>query len=242
MKIYDELISGTMELLAPLKPRIYTFDRNKAAVSENKNELILAREAAFELGEGSLPSVAFTAITDSLELVPSDRILLIGKDLQELSASSPFARITLLRTDNIEENGEQGAYAIIKNIELKKYSLFPSGYMMRASALSNREQVRVSKSAVKKGLSFESIGNAFINKYKENGHVQAVTVIFITLPNAPYDKLDSLADLSVSITRALNHIIADIKMDCRACDWKPVCDEVDGMKEMHENISKNLKM
>ena len=239
MKIYDELISGTLELLNPFKPRIYPYDRNKAAISGNKNELILAREAAFELGEGTLPSVAFTAITDSEELVPSDRILLYGKDLGELGASSPFARLTFLRTDNIEENGEQGAYAIIKNIELKKYSVFPSGYMMRASALSNREQVRVSKSAINRGLSFESVGNAFINEYKENSHVKAVTVIFITLPNAPYEKLDSLADLSASITRALNHIIADIKMDCRACDWKPVCDEVEGMKEMHENILKH---
>jgi len=239
MKIYDELISRAMELLASFEPRIYPYDRNKAAVSGNKNELILAREAAFELGEGTLPSVSFTAITDSEELVPFDRILLFGKDLPELTAGSPFARLTFLRTDNIEENGEQGAYAIIKNIELKKYSVSPSGYMMRASALSNREQVRVSKSAIKQGLSFESVGNAFINEYKENRHVKAVTVVFVTLPAAPYAELEGLANLSVGITRALNHIIADINMDCRACEWKPVCDEVEGMKEMHSSISKH---
>ncbi len=239
MKVYDELISGALGLLNSFEPRIYQYDRNKAAASGNKNELILAREAAFELGEGALPSVAFTAVTDNEELVPADRILLFGKDLPELTSSSPFARITLLRTDNIEENGEQGAYAIIKNIELKKYSVSPSGYMMRASALSNREQVRVSKNAIKKGLCFEGVGNAFINEYKENRHVKAVTVIFITLPNAPYEKLELLADLSVGITRALNHIIADINMDCRACEWKPVCDEVEGMKEMHENRTKH---
>lgn len=238
MKIYDELISETMELLSSSEPRIYPYNRNKAAVSGSKNELILACEAAFELGEGTLPSVSFTAVTDNEELVPFDRILLFGKDLPELNSSSPFARISFLRTDNIEENGEQGAYAIIKNIELKKYSVSPSGYMMRASALSNREQVRVSKSAIKKGLSFENIGNAFINEYKENRHVKAVTVIFVTLPSAPYAELESLANLSAGVTGALNHIIADIKMDCRACEWKPVCDEVEGMKEMHSDISK----
>ena len=239
MKIYDELICKTNALLDYYESHTYSYNRNKAAVAGDKNELILAREAAFELGEGTLPSVSFTAITDSEELVPCDRILLFGKDLHELTESSPFARITFLRTDNIEKNGDQGAYAIIKNIELKKYNVSPSGYMMRASALSNREQVRVSKSALKAGLSFERIGNAFINEYKENKHVKAVTVIFVTLSNAPYEELEGLADLSVGITRALNHIIADINMDCRACEWKPVCDEVEGMKEMHSNISKH---
>ncbi len=238
MKIYDELICKTMELLNSYEPRTYLYDKNKSAAAGNKNELILAGDAAFELGEGALPSVSFTAITDNEELVPYDRILLFGKDLCELTESSPFARITFLRTDNIEENGDQGAYAIIKNIEMKKYNIYPSGYMMRASALSNREQVRVSRSALKAGLSFERVGNAFINEYKENKHVKAVTVFFVTLPDAPYAELEALADLSVGITKTLNHILADINMDCWACGWKPVCDEVEGIKEIHSIISK----
>ncbi|MFB0920448.1 MAG: carbon monoxide dehydrogenase [Oscillospiraceae bacterium] len=239
MKIYDELILRTMALLKAFEPREYSYDSKRSAAYGGKNELILAREAAFELGEGTLPSVSFTAITENEELVPEDRILLFGKDLSELTGSPPFARIVFLRTDNIEENGEQGAYAVIKNIELKKYNVSPSGYMMRASALSNREQVRVSKNALKAGLSFESVGNSFMREYKENKHVKAVTVIFITLPDAPYEELENLADSSVGITRALNHIFSDINMDCRACEWKPVCDEVEGMKEMHSNISKH---
>jgi len=228
-----------MELLASCEPRTYSYNKEKAAAIGNKNELILLREAAYELGEGTLPSVSYTAITDKEELVSGDRILLFGRDLQELKESSPFARITLLRTDDIEENGDQGAYSIIKNIEMKKYNVSPSGYMMRASALSNREQVRISKNALKAGLSFEQIGNMFINGYKENKHVKAVTVIFVTLADAPYAELERLADLSVGITRALNHIFADINMDCRACEWKPVCDEVEGMKEMHSNVAKH---
>jgi len=109
--------------------------------------------------------------------------------------------------------------------------------MLRASALSNREQVRVSKKALKSGLSFEAVGNLFIRKYKENKHVKAVTVIFVTQPDAPFAELEELAELSSEITRALNHILSDIDMDCRACGWKPVCDEVEGIKEMHSKIS-----
>ena len=238
MKIYDELINKTMAQLAFYEPRTYSYNKMHSAAEGGKNELILAREAAFELGESTLHSIAYTAVTDSEELALCDRILLFGRDLKELTESSPFARITILRTDDIEENGEQGAYSVIKNIELKKYDVSPSGYMMRASALSNREQVRVSKQAIKDGLSFECVGNLYISKYKENKHVRAVTVIFVTLPDAPYAELEALADLSIEITRTLNHIFADIKMDCRACEWKPVCDEVEGMKEIHSNILK----
>lgn len=239
MKIYDELIRQTTELLAADEARTYVYNPNNAAKAGKKNELILAREAAFELGESTLPSVSYTLITDNEALVSGDRVLLFGKDLQELTEHASFARITILLTDNIEENGDQGAYAVIKNIEMKKYDVSPVGYMMRASALSNREQVRVSKDAIKAGLSFERVGNLFISKYKENKHVKAVTVIFITLPGVSYAALDRLADSSVGITRALNHILADIKMDCRACEWKPVCDEVEGMKEMHAKMTEH---
>jgi len=239
MKIYDDIILETEQLFASREPRVFAYEPKNTAALGEKNELILVREAAFELGEGSLPSVSFTVVTDSEKLLSADQTLLFGKDLLELSADAPFARITILCTDDLEENGEQGAYGIIKNIDMKKCDISPKGYMMRAAALSNREQVRVSKSAIKAGLSFEHVGNLFISKYKENRHVKAVTVIFVTLPDAPYAELDRLAQRSADITKALNHILADIKIECRACEWKPVCDEVEGMKEMHFKMAEH---
>ncbi|MEA4895426.1 MAG: carbon monoxide dehydrogenase [Oscillospiraceae bacterium] len=236
MRIYDEIIRRTEELLSGNEARIFSHSPDRSAKPGKKNEFLLARESAYELGESSLSSVSYTAITSNGELVVEDRILLFGKDLPELSHNSPFARISILFTDDILESGDQAAYSIIKSIELKKYDVFPEGYMMRVSVLSSREQVRVSKSALKDGLSFEQVGNLFISKYKENKHVKAVTVIFVTLPEAPYAELESLAEESTKLTRALNHIIADLKMDCRACEWKPVCDEVDGMKELHSKM------
>lgn len=238
MKIYDEIIIRTKELLSDSKKRVFEYNPNYTAKIGKKNEMILVRDAAYEMGEGSLPSVSYVAMTDNGKLVEGDRIFLFGKDLPEIKQSSPFARIAVLLTDNILEEGEQGAYSIIKAIELKKYDVFPEGYMMRVSALSNREQVRVSRNALKNGLNFEQIGNLFISKYKENKHVKAVTMIFVTLPDAPYAELEHLADESGKITRALNHIIADFKMNCRACEWKPVCDKVEGMKELHSKMAR----
>ena len=105
--------------------------------------------------------------------------------------------------------------------------------MIRAAAFSNREQARVSRKALDKGLTFEQVGNLFIRQYRRSRFVQTVKVIFITLPQAPYRDLDGLAARTNKITGALNHILDDVDMDCKACEWKPVCDEVEGLKEMH---------
>lgn len=174
---------------------------------------------------------------------PDARILAIDADpavglatalaVQVSETIDDIARITVLRTEDITKDGEQAAFAIIKGIETKKYGVYPEGYMIRASAFSNREQARVSRKALERGLTFEQVGNLFIRQYRRSRFVRAAKVIFITLPQAPYRDLDSLAARTDKITGALNHILDDVDMDCRACEWKPVCDEVEGLKEMH---------
>ena len=174
---------------------------------------------------------------------PDARIMAIDADpavglatalaVQVSETIDDIARITVLRTEDITKDGEQAAFAIIKGIETKKYGVYPEGYMIRASAFSNREQARVSRKALERGLTFEQVGNLFIRQYRRSRFVQAVKVIFITLPQAPYRDLDGLAARTNKITGALNHILDDVDMDCRACEWKPVCDEVEGLKEMH---------
>ncbi len=238
MDIFNSLIKKT-EALLPYDRRTYEYTSARTAMEGRENELILGRDAAYELGGGSFPSVSYTLFTEDKALVPQDEVVVYGNDLGEISADCAFARIAIIRTDFIEENGEQGAYAIIENIGLKKYDVFPKGYMVRTSALSSREQVRVAKTAIGHGISFEAIGNLFIKKYKENKHVQSVKLIFVTLPDAPYTELENLAITSIKMIKALNHIIADLKMDCKRCEWKPVCDEVEGMKEIHFKMAEH---
>lgn len=239
MRIYDALIRETRALLSGETPRDYAYAPENCAPEGKKNALVLGREAAFELGESRFPSTSFLAITDNAALIPEDKILLYGADLAELGGDAPYARITFLLTDAIEEAGEQAAYSLVQELELKRYELAPEGCMLRAPAFSSREQLRVSKSAVKAGLSFARLGSLFIRKYKENPHVKAVAVIFITLPEAPYAELAALASRSNELTRALNHIFEDANLDCHACAWKPVCDEVEGMKGLHRQIAKH---
>ena len=59
-------------------------------------------------------------------------------------------KVCLLYTSGEDDR----AYHICKDIDLIKYSVYPEGFMVRASSMEEREQVRVGKKAVKEGLSF----------------------------------------------------------------------------------------
>ena len=233
MTLFDLEIHASLDLLSRFDAREYGFDAKKKAEEGSPNELILRRDMAYELGEGSFPATSFTAITQDEKLVLKDEVVVIGKELCAIASDGPFARITLIRTDDIYERGDQAAYNLIKSLETEKFRIFPKGYMIRASAMNNREQVRVSKGALKAGLSFSSVGNLLIDSYKRNPHVKAVKVYFITLLDAPYEELDRISDRIGKIEKTLNHALKDVSMDCKACDWKPVCDTVEGMKELH---------
>lgn len=239
MNIFDELIEKT-EALLPCTGKICEDLPEPSRFAGRRGELILGREQAYELGGSDLPCTSCTMFTQREDLVPCDQVVIYGRDLWELAKDAPFARIALIRTDDVEEKGEQGAYAILESIGLKKYDVFPKGYMVRTSALSNREQVRVAKTAVREKRSFADVGSLYISQYKTNRHVQAVKMIFVTLPDCDYRELDHMGTLSTKLFRALNHALADLKMDCRRCEWKIVCDEVEGMKELHRKLATEI--
>ena len=109
--------------------------------------------------------------------------------------------------------------------------------MTRASALSMREQLRVSKKAVKSKVSFADLGNALIDEYLKNPIVKSVQVIFITEFD-DFHALLMLADKIKSTLSALNHILDNVIFDCSTCNLKPICDEVEGMKELHMKKAK----
>ncbi|MFI3229605.1 MAG: hypothetical protein R3Y23_05525 [Bacillota bacterium] len=233
MKLFDDIITKVEDLLADKNGKSYEFSQKKLAISTKKNELVLGSESAYELGSAQNSCVNFVAVTMDETLVPRDEVVVYGKDLQDIKGDCNFARITIVRTDDIYAHGEQHAYNIFKDIELSKFNVSIDGYMMRSSGFSGREQVRVSKKIIKKGIDFCGVGNRFINQYKQNKHVACVKIIFITLDECDYDALEVISIDSNKRMKALNHMLADLKMDCKSCEWKPVCDEVDGMKEAH---------
>ena len=232
MELYNGLITEILGRVNSHTPTTWGYEPARAWADNGQNELVLTRDAAYELGGGNLPASNCTAVTTDAALVPEDKIVLVGPDLGEIRADTPFARIALLHVNSISGD-DQEAFRTIRDMEFVKYHVFPTGYMMRVSPESGREQVRVSRQAVKRGVSFRNIGNSFIKKYKENKLIDHVCLIFVTGDRALCKELAETAKKTDAITLTLNHIMDGLSTDCSTCSFKAVCDEVEGLKELH---------
>lgn len=228
MKFFDSLICDAEKLVSafPLK----TFRKDIPWRDAGQLQVIMRRDTAFEL-EG----VGFNLVTSS-EI--SDEIILIGDDLGEIKENRRFARIAVVQ---IEDSGdEQKAYNLIKKIDYIKYHCFPDGYMMRSTSRSHKEAVRVSEKAIKNGIDFQKIGSLMIEKYRDIPAVKGVKLVFITNPSVGYASIEKLAEKNSEIAETLNHVMNSINFDCSTCNLKAICDEVEGMKELHFRSSGSM--
>lgn len=225
MVLYNQLIRQIKDLLPPCEKR---FSYKKASLKQgNKNAILLLKDTAYELGGNQKPCISTMAVTSS---IPFDNsICLYGKDIPEIKEDTAFGKIVFLEIKDVDE---ETAFDKIKDLELIRYNCCPEGFMTRASALSMREQIRVSKKAVKKGIGFSDYGSALLQEYLKNPIVKSVQIIFITQFDK-FDELLMLADKIKSTTSALNHILDNVIFDCSTCNLKELCDEVEGMKELH---------
>ncbi len=222
MNFFDSVLDEFTELTHGFATTEFLPD--KPWTDAGRNEFIMQRDCAFELfGTG------FNIVTS--KDIGQDRICVIGENLDKLHVDTPFIRVSVIGIEDIID--EQKAYDTVKKIEFAKYHFFPEGFMTRFEADTFRERVRVSKKSIKNGMRFENTGALLIKKYKENPAVKNVCVYYITAPNFDGSAAERLAKKSKNILDALNHIMKDVSLDCSVCALKPVCDEVDGLRELH---------
>ncbi len=235
MELYNSLIRETRSLIDGLPAKSWAYDPKSAWASNSSSELVLQKDAAFELGASGKGSANFVLFTSSEELVNEDKVVLIGRDLRDIHGDCDFARIVLLRIGVLDDEDE-AVYRTLKDIEFAKYHVYPQGYMVRISPESYREQVRVSKDALRRGINFKALGMNYIEAYKKDPNVLSATVIFLTDPAADYTALRAMAKKSADVTGTLTHIFEGLSTDCSVCALKDICDEVEGMKELHFGI------
>jgi len=237
MKLYDDGIKGLLsqiDMTTAKKLNIVNADWTDVG----DHNLILRADMAYELGGGTFPAVSAMAVTCNDEFVNTDEVLLIGPDLNEIKADTPYARIALVKVAEDSLGDGNTLYNAIRKIEYVRYHINPEGYMTRISASNNREPVRVSTDAIKKGLGFAQVGKLFLDTYHENKNIEAVKLIFITEPDFDYKLLSDQAKHLEDITGTIDHIFKNVMMDCGSCSLQKICDEVEGLRELHFSAQK----
>ena len=232
MELYNSLFHDTSALLEKGRATEWKYSAADVWKELPNSELVLQKDAAYELGASGRGSANYVLFTSSSELVSEDKILLYGPDIGEIRGDCDFARIVLLRVGVLDDDDEK-VYRTLKDIEFAKYRVNLEGYMVRMSPESYREQVRVSRQAVRKGVSFRNIGASYIKAYKQDENVLNATVIFLTAPSFDYGAMKDIAKKAVDVTGTLTHILEGLPTDCSVCALKGICDEVEGMREMH---------
>lgn len=228
MKLYHECIVELEKLLDNCGIRRIDADTRTIPWEDaGRNQLIFRQDMAYELGGDTLPAVSGMLLTDSTECVPADEIRLCGNDLPHITADTPYARIALVRVKSDALGDADTLYQMVRKIEYTRYHLNPRGFMMRISALNQREAVRIDKNALQDGLDFASVGELFLKAYHKHPEVEAVKLIFITEPDFPYKELSVLMQKAENMTKTLDHLLKKVDMDCNACHLKDICAEVE---------------
>lgn len=240
MELYNALIRAARAMIGGAPVRRWDYREDDAWADSGESELVMLRDAAFELGGSGNPSANFTCATSDEQLVPRDEILLYGKDLPQMTEDISFARLVFLQVDEVLGEDDEATFQAIRDMEFVKYHVFPKGYMVRISSESNREQVRISRDALRGGVSFRRIGASYIRAYHKNPHVKRVQIVFLT-GHPAVAELAQAAKKVDDITKTLTHILEGLPTDCGSCTLKPICDEVEGMREMHFGKAKQQK-
>lgn len=195
-------------------------------------QIILSKDTAIELGSPEVASVSFVLLTNERSLVEDGRFTFVGPDLQESRGPMmPFGKLILVAGHGFDEDNLFRRY---EEMSLQRFSLDLAGFSPRSIPQANREWSRVSRKALEEGFSLDVLGNEQYRELHALGFVDAVEMVFITSSATDVNRFKPLADRSAKAAQALNKMAEHLIYDCGECEYKEVCDEVDGLRRMHE--------
>lgn len=231
MKIFDDVTQRILSLLPENADKSVLYCEELCSENGDKSSILFRSDTAFELGGSGKASVSSIVFSDLLPV--RDEVVLYGPDLSEINGDIPFAHLTFVSLK--QKNDEELTYEQLKNIGFTAFQIYPKGYHIRISPSASKEQVRVAKTALQseKPLSFMNVGCSLIRAFKENADVESVRTVFITKNDFNYRELSVLAQKVKIITDAVHSTLQLSELDCASCKMKPICDEVEGLRELH---------
>jgi CO dehydrogenase/acetyl-CoA synthase beta subunit len=196
-----------------------------------KKNIVLGQDTGVELGNPRQESLSLILWAEGLSRIKDGRITVIGPDLQESRGKSlPFAKIVMVAVHGFNEENTCDRW---QEMDLLRFDIDLAGYMMRAVSQYQREWSRVSHEAIEKGFSFSILGSGLMDRMKAKDYIDGVEILFVTQSTEAVRELREVANDAMAIIGALNRMNEEIDADCPNCDYRAVCDAVDGLREMH---------
>lgn len=239
MKLYDEIIQNIHRLLETGNGRDLPV-KETCWPRVSDRSMILRSDMAYELGGEGLPALGCTIVTADQELVPGDSITLLGPDLPEIRGDAPYGRIALVRVEEKTLGEGQALYQAVRSLEFVRYHFYPEGFMMRISSSRQKESVRIGREALSGGLDFTEVGNQLRQAFQEKPSVEAVKLWYVTEKDFDYHRLEQYMKEAERITKTIDHMQKSVVMDCNVCSLQKVCDEVEGLRELHFGSREDL--
>lgn len=234
INIFDDKISEVMDIIKSSGEKTFNYNNNNCWPTEKKAPFLLQKETSIELGHHPSDSAAFLAVTDTKGFIGKNQISIVGNDITELSGiNHSYGKIIIIESNNIDS---KNTYEEIKKLEHIQYSIHLSGIMSRVSMGYARENIRIGTKAMENRVNFEKIGNTIINKFLKNDIVKCVKVIFICGPLDIYKEISKIYENVRERVIALNTIFDGIDLDCGTCNLSAICDEIEGLRELHKGM------
>lgn len=229
MELYNETLGLLRALLPETPSRQARFSETLKAPAGEKDAVLFRSDTAYELGGSGKRSASAVLFGD----VRQSETLLYGPDLSEITGDCAFAHFTVVRL--CPEAAGNPEAELLKAVGFTVFQLYPQGYHIRISPVSCKEQVRVATEALRQSepLSFLNVGSSLIGAFLAHPAVEAVQTLFITDPALDYAALAALAAKTKKITDAVHSALQLDALNCGACAMKPICDEVEGLRELH---------
>ncbi len=238
MEIFDNTLAELKTYLKEKSEKATVFQCNEKVnwEKDEKTNIIMENDSAIELGHRTKESVYFLAWSEKNEHITDGKITVIGKDIPAIKEGKcSFGELILIKGHGFTE---ENAFDRHLELDLVKRRMNLKGYMIRAVPQRMREWSRISKDAVKKGFSFETLGSELIKKYKEIEYVDEVEVIFITSNDEDIKELVPVGTKVTKSVEAMNKMFENLQYDCKSCEFEDVCDEFGELKQMHKKMQK----
>jgi len=232
MNIFDEKVLQTVEILKD--ENLKKLERTECWEISDKNTYLMDRDTRIELGGYPKESVNLIIPTSNLYglIDIPDGTYIIGDEDEFLKEKhSSFGKIVLLETDDISDDD---IYDFTQKELLSDSRIHLKDVMQRQSSSHYNLNMKVGKKAFDDGFRLDVMASTIYESFTKLEEVKSAIVILIYGDSDLYKKLITVAEKVKEITLTLNHIFDGIEMDCGVCSMSPICDEVEGLRDMHK--------